>query len=79
MADHLVDARTATTRKTPVAETGWDMAMVERVVVYQPVNFTGRDSRLNMGTDEVHQLGIKAAGGSHRFALLRVEYQSLQT
>ena len=55
------------------------MAMVERVVVYQPVNFTGRDSRLNMGTDEVHQLGIKTAGGSHRFALLRVEYQSLQT
>jgi hypothetical protein len=47
------------------------MAMVERVLVDQPVEFARADPRFDVRTDEVDQLGIEPSGRAQAVSLVR--------
>ena len=73
MADDFVDADAAAFGKrrffAGIAEAGWLVSVIERVVMHQPIERFGLHTRFDMGANEVHQLGVEPPGRAHHFPL----------
>ena len=66
MTNNIVDTDTGAFGIGRVlAQTGRNMTMIERVVVDQLINLCGFNSFAHVRSNEVHQLRVEAARGSH--------------
>ena len=72
VADDMVDRGADGPGEAAVAERRGDGAVVADEIVAQPVQFSGRDARFDIGRDEVQRFGGKPAGTAHAVEFGRV-------
>jgi len=69
MADDVVDAGAAAFGVSEVSECGWGVSMLDGVIVRESIDLAGGYTSHDETTEVIHQLGVKASGGTHAIAL----------